>query len=194
MKTNQVGLLLVLGTFLAITTDGLAETLYEETFDGGVPSSGGPFTPGAPLSNLGWEQYGSTYAGYFNGATQWLNSATANPLNTTNGIYIGQHRSRNLHYMALYTTDALGSVPYGLTSFSDIPLSGDLTFSVFTQLQGDTTGDIITGRFMIQVGGQWYASAQSIDPPTSVNGDGTEYFDPRSLMLNGDAANWDYVL
>lgn len=194
MKRTYTIPILTTGALLATITLGSAQILYEETFNGGVASSGGPFTAGAPLSDLGWEQYGSTYSGYFNNAAQWLNSTDSQPLNTTNGVYIGQHRSRNLHYMAFYTSDTLGAGPYGPVSFTDIPFSGDFTFSIFAQLQGNTTGDIITGRFMVQVGSQWYASAQSIAPPTSVNSTGVDFFDPRSLTLNGNAANWNNVL
>jgi hypothetical protein len=190
MKTKSTKLtlpvLLTIG-LLRTATIASAAPLYEETFNGG------PATSSGPLSDLGWFQWGATYSGYYNNAVQWINSATLQPLNTTNGVYMGQHRSINLHYLALYTTDTAGSGTFGLVSYSDITFSGRLTFSIFTQLQGDTTGDTITGRFLVQNNGVWYASALSVPPPTSQNGP-ANYYDPRSLTLDGSATNWITVV
>jgi hypothetical protein len=190
VKTDLVSTLLFMG-LLGTAASASATPLYEETFAGGPAGTGQGLLP-----DLGWVASGAQqYNGWYNNETQFINSATSGPINGATGVYIGAQGSSTLQYVALTTTDTSGAGTYGLTSFSDISLSSNpsLNFSIFSQLQGGgVAGDMITGYFLVQNGGQWYASSSGITPPTSPH-NAANNFDPRSLTLSGAAANWDLV-
>jgi len=84
--------------------------------------------------------------------------------------------------MGFYTVDSSNA----LSGFSDISFTGNLVFGIFNQIQGGGSAANESGYFLVQVGGNWYASATQIPGPVDT---GT-LMDPQSLTLGPGAANW----
>jgi hypothetical protein len=196
----RVNLLIALA-LLGTTTLVPAQALYEQTF-----ASTSPGTGDGTFADLGWAGSGSIgWSGYYRNRTAgtYLNSADASAI-SGNPLFMGNGSGVNL--MATYTTDSMGAGSYGSSAFADISLSANptLLFSVFTQWYPGwgTANANITGYFLVQNGGNWYASATAITPPTSYdpnspaggwNSSSYGNFDPRSVVLTAGAVNWIIV-
>jgi len=172
---------------LGTATMAPAQILYQETFDG---EPGG--TGQGSLSDVGWSSSGNAaYSGIYNNRTgSPTDSATTLAIPGENAV--GYAGSGSTGYLSLTTTDTSGAGTLGQSSFSDISLSlyPSLTFSIY--LQQEQSGTAGPEYFLVQNGGNWYASATSLTPPTSVDPTDGSFgnFNLESLSLTGAAADW----
>lgn len=158
---------LVLG--MAIATS--AQLNYQENFaasDGTLPS-------------VGWFPTGNfTAAGFFGTYIYTLtNAVTLQPINGQTTVYMGSGSAVNEGF---YTTDASSSQ----SGFRDISFAGgSLTFGIYNQVDdGNSTNE--TAYFMVQDGGNWYASANPIPDPTHTD----TLMDPQTMTLSSNKVNW----
>lgn len=161
---------------LGITTIVSAQTLYQETFATGGSSQ--------TLAHFGWAATGDFsvygYSGvYYDSGLE--DAATQQPINGLSAVYMGSGAEVNEGF---FTTDASTS----LSGFTDIAFTGSLQFGVYNQIaSGDGTSANETGYFVVQDGGNWYASANAITGPGPSEDD---YMYLQTMTLSPTAANW----
>jgi len=161
---------LVLGTATIASA-----ALYEEPFATGGSSQ--------TLAYFGWTPTGDFsvygYSGvFYYSALQ--DAATLQPINGLSAVYMGSGAAVNEGF---FTTDA----NTGLSGFTDIAFTGSLTFGIYNQIasgSGDANNE--TAHFMVQDGGNWYASATPITGPTDTGA----LMDHQTMTLSPAAANW----
>lgn len=165
--------LFVLATAVLLRTAATApaQTLYEETWANPDPGSG------ASLAAYGWSATGAVgYSGVYDQAL--TEASTGRTFGQA--IYMGSGAAGAV--MGYYTTDASTA----LSGFTDISFTGNLVFATDAQLQGGGSAANETRHFLVQVGGNWYASASSINGPS----DSGSTMDLDTMTLNPTAANW----
>ena len=156
---------------LGLATMVSAQLNYQENFataDGTLPS-------------VGWLPTGNfSAAGFFGTYSYTLtNAVTMQPIDGQTAVYMGSGDAVN---EGLYTTDALSSQ----SGFTNISFAGgSLTFGIYDQLDGGNSTNE-TAWFMVQDGGNWYASANSIPGPSHT---GT-LMDPQTMTLSSNKADW----
>ena len=160
---------------MGIATFASAQKLYEENFAG---ASGGA----NDLPSVGWSATGDfSISGYGGTFTYTLtNSVTLQPMSGQTAVYMGSGAMVNEGF---FTTDESNL----LSGFNDIPFTGSLTFGSFVQVaSGNGSSANETARFLVQDGGNWYASANPISGPTHTG----SLMDPRTMILSPTATNW----
>ena len=156
---------------LGMATVTSAQLNYQENFatsDGTLPS-------------VGWFPTGSfTAAGFFGTYVYTLtNAVTLQPVNGQTTVYMGSGDAVNEGF---YTTDA-SSLQSG---FIDISFAGrSLTFGIYNQLDGGNSTNE-TAYFMVQDGGNWYASANPMPGPTHTD----TLMDLQTMTLSSNKDNW----
>jgi hypothetical protein len=184
LKIQKLSLPLMIA-LLGIKTIASAQTLYQQTFNGEPAGTGQ-----GSLSDVGWSSSGNAaFSGIYNNRTgNPTDAATSLPIPGVNAV--GYAGSGSTGYLAVYTTGGSGTV--GQSSFSAINLAvyPSLVFSVY--LQQEQSGTAGPEYFLVQNGGNWYASAVGLTPPTSVDPTDGSFgsFNLESLNLTGAAANW----
>jgi hypothetical protein len=152
-----------------------AQTLYEEPFATGGSSQ--------TLANFGWATTGDFsvygYSGvFYYSALQ--NAVTSQPINGQSAVYMGSGAAVNEGF---FTTDGSNS----LSGFTDITFTGSLTFGIYDQIaSGAGNSGNETAYFMVQDGGNWYASANPMSGPTDTGA----LMDQQTMTLSPSAANW----
>lgn len=160
-------MILVLGTALLAS----GQTVYEENFT----------TADGTLPSVGWFPAGNFSAAGFFGTYGYnlTNAVTRRPVNGQTVVYMGSGGTVNEGF---FTTDASSSQ----SGFTDIGFAGgSLTFGIYNQLDGGNSTNE-TAYFLVQDGGNWYASANSIPNPTHTD----TLMDSQTMTLSSAAANW----
>lgn len=140
--------------------------LYEQTFGGGAISSG-------PLSSVGWSNASP--------------NTVENLIYAWNGIdqfYTWQGAAMTNAY---YTATGFGTGPSGTVEFTNISPATYPYITLSIGNQGGTTPANLTVRFIVKVGGSWYASAKPIPTPVATSGGP---YETDSLNYNPAATNW----
>lgn len=177
-KNRVKRLIPIMTVVLGAATIASSQTLYEETFATPPPSG----TPGT-LAQFGWTPTGDFsvygYSGTYNYAI--IDAATLQPINGQSAVYMGSGAEVNEGF---FTTDAANS----LSGFTDIAFTGSLQFGIYNQIaSGAGTSTNETAYFVVQDGGNWYASANAITGPGPA---GSDYMYLQTMTLNPAAANW----
>ena len=170
----------IISLVLATALIASAQNLYEETFATPPPSG----TQGT-LAQFGWTPTGDFntygYSGTYNYAV--VDAATLQPINGQSAVYMGSGAAVNEGF---FTTDAASS----LSGFTDLAFTGSLKFGVYDQIAsgyGDSGNE--TAYFLVQDGGNWYASANPISGPGPSDAQNT-YMYKQTMVLGPTAANW----